>query len=849
MTVPGLTPTQQVPASAAAAIDLDTQPVTALWEEVISYDDVADTFVRALRAFAAGKTVPELYAALDERDVPRRLWSWIRDVGLGNRRSALWLTAKLLPNLGQVHSSTADLFATARLFECVSETGTPTRTLAFIVDRAFEDADRRKRVDVCRLLSILARAFDVRLVASGVTEAFLRTQHREDLPGVSEWRDAHRDVGPLAEVVDAATARLDPDGRDVQVLRALADEPSETLAYGQLYGLFPAIDDSRVRQCVGRLADLELVATFGPRQDRKVELLEAGRRVLETFDAKIGRQRRLDESVSETGKSSPQCRVTPRTGGEGEDGPQPYEVGWMGRPGHAAAAACGRPGGVTLVRGRLPDGDGRTHEVSYDADRDEAVVAVRAAEPLPYVVSVAVALATPWFLDAVLPSRRLEQVVDREPPAILRDARCIGALSDEALADPTVLRDELVAWGQRLQDLTVDLRNGEYDDRDAFRAAIMRSAHGLAGSIVHLLDVAGVDLVREVRVPAGVDRDDLDALAKSMAISAAIQSRYAGVHNAYRHLFESRPEKRAAAFTPEVDAADPVGRLIGSFVVRGEDVHRLRPALEECLARPQELHEDAPEFVVSVPITEVGRAAHVAVANRLLLPKRIRPTDASVTLVHALVPDPYAAARALHQLGAEDQPRDLRLGELRYALGTLDAADLLPDLPPTVGKVVSALLVAEAPLTQRALADAAGVSTRSVRTHRHRLTSLGLVEATGAGLRLALPFADERGDDVRPALLKGALLVDAVDALLVATLSPERYADPDDPLGGVLFDLPGDPADPWRLVDDADLGSWVALAGRLTAMDRPDAETAIAMGPAIEQAPLPTVGDEEVISA
>ncbi|WP_254769401.1 hypothetical protein [Salinilacihabitans rarus] len=57
MTTPGLTPTQQVPASAAAVIDLDTQPVTALWAEVISCDDVAGTFVRALRAFAAGKTI------------------------------------------------------------------------------------------------------------------------------------------------------------------------------------------------------------------------------------------------------------------------------------------------------------------------------------------------------------------------------------------------------------------------------------------------------------------------------------------------------------------------------------------------------------------------------------------------------------------------------------------------------------------------------------------------------------------------------------------------------------------------------------------------------------------------
>jgi hypothetical protein len=246
--------------------------------------------------------------------------------------------------------------------------------------------------------------------------------------------------------------------------------------------------------------------------------------------------------------------------------------------------------------------------------------------------------------------------------------------------------------GQRIQNLTVDLRNGEYDDRNAFRSEIIRQAHGLAGSITHLLGAAGIDLTRELRVPAGADRDDLEALSKTIGISAAIQSRYAGVHNAYRQLFEDREEKREVAFTPEIDAADPRGRLIGSVVIRGSDLHRL--------AAPRELHDDAPEFLVSIPIRETGRGEIATVANAVLLPRRINPTDDAISICHSFVPDPYAVARALEQLGAETRPREIRPDELRYALSTLETDSILPDLPPTTSSITAILLAAEASLSQ-----------------------------------------------------------------------------------------------------------------------------------------------------
>lgn len=216
----------------------------------------------------------------------------------------------------------------------------------------------------------------------------------------------------------------------------------------------------------------------------------------------------------------------------------------------------------------------RTRFVGYDENCDEGVVAIHATTPLQYIVSIATALASPRFLDLSLPVSRLENVFDT-PPRILRDTRCIGSLSDEAVRDPQSFRDALVEWGEEIAHLTTKLSRGDYDDRNRFRAEIMRSAHGLAGTIVHVFDVAGINLVREIRVPSGLNVNDHAALAKSIAISTAFQWRK-GHFIAYRQLFEDREDKRAATFAPEIDAADPFGELIGSIVVRGGDVYRFR---------------------------------------------------------------------------------------------------------------------------------------------------------------------------------------------------------------------------------------------------------------------------------
>ncbi|MFB6298290.1 MAG: hypothetical protein ABEH56_07195, partial [Salinirussus sp.] len=655
-------------------------------------------------------------------------------------------------------------------------------TVEVRVTQAFREVRADQRRAICELLATLARGCDVRLVATGFMQRWLAREHRTDLPGVSEQcSTGPTRPGRIDELVEAARDALALESREVAILRALTDDPAETLPYTALYAEHDDVTEHRVRQCVSRLTNLGLIDTFPDTGPKHAELLAAGREFIDAIDRDIGRQRRLDECVSDTGKSSPQAvyaRASPEApsgaagaaaveaatgaperddddqppaaadGAAAEAGP-PYRTRYLDRAGHAAAAACCRSGGLTLVDHHGFDAESadewRIRWVSYDSDRDEGVIAVRATGPFQYLVSTAVALASPRFFDEALPVDRLEAIDD--PPAILRDARCIGSLPEEAEDDPQVLRDGLVEWGETIERLTTTLQHDECEDRDALRSEIMRSAHGLAGSIAHLLDVAGVDLVREVRVPGGLDRGKLEELARSIGMSAAIQARYGGFAT-YRQLFEDREQKREAALVPEVDAADPLGALIGGFVVRGPDLHRLEPFLPSALRSPAAVHEDAPEIAVPVTVASgVQRSAYADVVRRLCAAKNMDATRDAVSLLQAFAGSPHDVARALQGLGSEDRRREIHPDEVRLALSTLPADRILPDAAPTVSKAVHALLTAAEPLTQAELADRAGISARSLRTHADRLSAFGFVEATEAGYRLALPFRDERSAD------------------------------------------------------------------------------------------------------
>ncbi|UHQ98320.1 hypothetical protein HYG81_19815 (plasmid) [Natrinema zhouii] len=122
---------------------------------------------------------------------------------------------------------------------------------------------------------------------------------------------------------------------------------------------------------------------------------------------------------------------------------------------------------------------------------------------------------------------------------------------------------------------------------------------------------------------------------------------------------------------------------------------RLHLYLEDTLETPAAVADDAPEFAVHVSLSTVDRTDYAMAATRILQAKNLRPTRDSISLLRAVASSPYAAARALYQLATEDESRELRPDELRYALGTLEPKQLLADLPPTVSRIVQTLLTAE----------------------------------------------------------------------------------------------------------------------------------------------------------
>jgi DNA-binding MarR family transcriptional regulator len=652
-------------------------------------------------------------------------------------------------------------------------------TVGVRLTHEFAERPHGEREAVLSLLATLGTACDVRVVATRLTARKLDRDHRDTLPAAfSDAVAAYRGEAPtVAEAVDTARDALDPDGREVAILRRLAEEPGETLPYAELVAA-ATVSKARVSQILGRLDDLDLVDRYGPRSDTRVELRPAGSAFVDALNAEHGRQAELDAAFSRAGQVSSKCRVTPREHGDPSPaeadataaGGDPYRTRYLNRPAHHATAATAAEGAITTVEAPFDDTETRTRWVSYNDDRDEVVVAVRGRTALQYTVSTALAFSSPRLFDRVLTVDRLNDL--DTPPEVLRDGRCIGALSAEAADDGQELRDALVEWGENLAEMTTRLRHGDHEqDRDAFRGDIMRSAHGLAGTVIHLLDVAGVDVVRELRVPQWLPHDHLAEIARTVTVGAAIQSEYSD-RTLYRQVFEDREDKRRSAFSVDVDAADPLGRFIGGLVLRGPDAHRLARHVEGQLREgPAPIHEDAPEIAVKISVRTPDRATYAEAVARMGGEKNLDPTRDAVTILRALTGSPYAVADALHALGAEGIPREITLDEVRAALGSLDADSILPAAPPTAGKAVQALLRSTTPLSQAELAEAAGVSTRSLRRHIDALAALTLVEATDDGLRFALPTREERGADIHPAVLDDAaaarqdLLFDAVLAL------------------------------------------------------------------------------------
>jgi len=697
-----------------------------------------------------------------------------------------------------------------------------TPTVAVKLNGGFDDLRADQREDVVGLLADLAAACDVRVVCGRATAAGFRQRYHERLP-VSAPCNALPSDGEVTACVETARAALDPDGREVSILRTVATETSETASYHAL-SADAQVSDSRIRQCIGTLVDLDLLATFDGPAGRMVELLAAGRQYLKALETEIGVQQSITECVSETGQPVTDSRAIPhahegrpRPAEEAEAAsaentdrhrlPRHHSVSELSRWHAAGTAAVARDGGVALADRRWGEADDRG-EPSWWADMNGGMVTVSSeyANPLQGWVCVARALANERTFRHVLDEAALEDVESRlgelfgEFRYVLRESRCIGYLDETATAAEFI--DRLRDAEEHLCELTRRWHHGEFDcSPEEFRGVVTREALGLASTLVHLLDLADVGVTVEWRVPdyRTWNKSDRRTLARSIARGAAIQSTY-GEFAAHRQLFEDREDKRERAIVSTVDAADPFGECITSFVVTGPGVgddekgadnrgDDLADLIGDEIDR-MERHDDAPDFQIHVPIDEQAggrRTATAAALRQVCAVKNLSITREAVSWFDAFAATPHDAARAAVELGAETKAPGRRLAhhDVRYALSTLDADRILPDMPDTIGAMFKTLLTADPDesLTNAEMEARGGPSARSIRRHADTLEAFGVLERTDAGWRLPETPPAATDDDCRP--------VDVISDAL-AELVPKRYADPDDPVGAALFGPPGE---------------------------------------------------------
>lgn len=910
---PGLKLSQQRPVDPDVAVELGDQPPSEFWETLVG-DGFMDALYRAVESAVGAAHHGQRASILEELSVTAMEGVYatvIANLLRSEERGADRPEAPYARAQAQVDFE-ADALSITRAFArgedtifsvrapfdelnhgplAVFRAGDAVPVIAVSLTDAFRDRRSDQRERICAMLAKLATAADVRVVGTGRLHRWLADTHRADLPGGvrDQCRPTHS-ARPTGDTDELAAARdaLGFAGPEMWALRQLADEDSETLSYDALSSASWAARET-VRGHINTLADLDLVARFGPHQHRKVELLPLGRDLVRAADEAVGRQATLSSGVFETVNPQIDSRVSTPSDGEGEEAPSdqgrpvdapghrveyPVGVAYMPQWRHNAAVAAA-DGGITVADAPQPAKANRHEpEWSYDSAAARLVVGAEYDNPLAYMVRLALALADGKTFQQVLTDGVLDEIVAEDltdgPGAIpgaaasrsiLRDGTCVGWLPDE-VEDGADFREELESGRETLLDLTSSLgslrdewgfESDSDDERVELRKATIRHAHGLAGVMAHLLHLADIEVTRECRFPGRVsqytDERDRRDLAKNLQHMAAIQSTH-GYYAAYRQLFESDDDKREAAMEPEVDAAAPWGELIGDVVVVGHGASILTEHLRDRFDETQS-HEEAPEFGVPIRIRDAYDRRQAAQATRAMCAaKNLEATREAVSVLHGFTGSPYGVCRALHALSPE-HGRRIRLDEVRFALATLEttdegASDLLPAVNPTERDAVRALLRAEAPLSQATLAERAGRTRQSIRNNEAHLAALDLVRRTDAGYRIVLPIpdVDGRGNDPRPWYLVPDRDRDDFRSTTTAgvvweaatAVEPGAMADPHTGPGAAWFDAPDPPAAlarEWRWVN-----RWLPTIRRLTDGVSGDPAPVI-LGDEPEQAPLP----------
>ncbi len=667
------------------------------------------------------------------------------------------------------------------------------------------DYHTRQRRRWLQTVADVATWADVTVTCSRLDERRVVSRHGETLPGsvetsvsgVGNDRTNGRPSCP-SEVAG------DLDDGALRVACVVADSPGERATFSNLYrdSLAGDVSDSGVRERVSRLQQESVVTVSEWDGDRYVVLTPLGASVVECVrgdrdgrpSAAAGVSGAHLSSGPDCDEESPSVSNPPNGGGvtvysrrpESGEGPDdgrpategtavtadsdrresPHGEAWLPpHRHHAAAAAAPTDAGVSLLDERVDDSVESGVSISFE--RREVVVSVRADNHCAARTEarLAAALASDRLLDSLFKSEYLGDHLDEIADGnhhVMRLARCMGWLKH---SDTTPRR-----WRERLRTARCDLlqQTAQIGGGQSFDGEIagevLRTARGLHGTLAHLLDCIGFDLVREVRCPEWSRSGHDESLARCLAGEIAVCSRF-GHYPLFRTVVEEREEKREQMLgSPVIDPRDPTGETLGSWVLRGTGVSSLRePAsrLGEYLDLADDDARNYSPFVADVEIADGSRREAVAeAATRLAESKSLIQTREAVSLFHGVTRSPTATAEALHALGSEKDRRRLTIQEVRYGLAHLPSHRLLPGEGRQgrhgLQRVLSALLAAPTALSGGDLADWADVSRQTVRNVQSRLQAVGLlkIEETEPGkanlYRANLPGKGERRDDDAP---------------------------------------------------------------------------------------------------
>jgi len=181
--------------------------------------------------------------------------------------------------------------------------------------------------------------------------------------------------------------------------------------------------------------------------------------------------------------------------------------------------------------------------------------------------------------------------------------------------------------------------------------------------------------------------------------------------------------------------------VVGDFGNRADHVAGV---IEDRLSNPGEIHEDAPEIALKVPVVvEHGPSTVARVTRAMCRAKGLDATTRRDTAILWVCTDtvrrsPRNRARVVSR---SDTERDSG-SEVRLSLASLPSKRLLEDATPTVRAMISTLLATNLSLSKTELAEKAGISTQSVRNHLPTLVAMGLVDETEGQCRLNLSFTE-----------------------------------------------------------------------------------------------------------